>query len=177
VLDSDWFGFLLQVLAIAIAGWVALALFGSRRRGAFTLALAGVACVLLAGQYAVGVHGAIDYIKSIDQKFAITDKAGARTWCVNEPGLPDLNFIRFVQAHVPKYSRYELFLPTAQDATGLPMCVALILAPSVQASDPARAQYAVFFGAIPEQYADQAVDGNPAYSPYAPNMGVLKVGG
>ncbi len=97
--------------------------------------------------------------------------------CVNEPGLPDLNFIRFVQANVPNYSRYELALPTAQDATGLPMCLALILAPSVQTSDPARAQYVVFFGAIPPQYADQAVAGNPDYQSYAPNLGVLKVGG
>jgi hypothetical protein len=47
----------------------------------------------------------------------------------------------------------------------------------VQVSDPARAQYAVFFGAIPPQYAAQAVEGNADYSPYAPNMGVLKVGG
>lgn len=177
MLDSDWFGFLLQVVAIAVAGWVALALFGARRRGAFTLALAGVACVLLAGQYAVGVHGAVDYLKSIDKKFAVTDKGAGRTWCVNEPGLPDLNFIRFVQAHVPNYARYELFMPPAEQQSGQPMCIALILAPSVQVSEPSRAQYAVFFGAIPPQYAAQAVDGNPDYNAYAPNMGVLKVGG
>jgi hypothetical protein len=177
VLDSDWFGFLLQVVAIAVAGWVAMSLFGARRRGTFTLALAGVAAVLLAGQYAVGVHGAVDYLKSVDKKFPLTDKASGRTWCVNEPGLPDLNFIRFMQAHVPPGSRYELFLPEAQDATALPMCLAVIVAPSVQTDDPQRAQYVVFFGAIPDQYAAQAVEGNPDYSFYAPNLGVLKVNG
>jgi hypothetical protein len=177
VFSSDWFGFLLQVVGIAVAGWVVLSLFGARRRGAFTLALAGVGCALLAGQYAVGVRGAVDYLKSIDKKFTVVDKAGARTWCVNEPGLPDLNFIRFVQANMPNYARYELFMPPAEQQSGQPMCLALILAPSVQTTDPARAQYAVFFGAIPPQYAEQAVDGNPDYAPYAPNMGVLKVGG
>jgi hypothetical protein len=177
VLDSDWFGFLIQVAGVAVAGWVVLSIFGTRRRGAFTLALAGVASALLAGQYAVGVHGAIDHLKAVDDKFTVVDKPGARSWCVNEPGLPDLNFIRFVQANVPKYSRYELFMPPAEQASGQPMCIALILAPSVQTTEPARAEYAVFFGAIPPQYADRAVDGNPDYVPYAPNMGVLKVGG
>ncbi len=165
MLDSDWFGFVLQVAGIAVAGWVVLSLFGAHRRGAFTLALAGVAAALLAGQYAVGVHGAVDYLKSVDKKLSITDKAGGRTWCVNEPGLPDLNFIRFIQAHMPNYSRYELFMPAAQQNSGQPMCLALILAPSVQASDPARAQYAVFFGEIPSQYAEQAVAGNRPTAP------------
>lgn len=177
VFGSDWFGFLIQVAAIAVAGWIVLSLFGAHRRGAFTLALAGVACALLAGQYAIGVRGAVDYLKAIDKKFTVVDKPGARTWCVNEPGLPDLNFIRFIQAHMPNYARYELFMPPAEQQSGQPMCIALILAPSVQTTDPARAQYAVFFGAVPPQYADQAVEGNPDYAGYAPNLGVLKVGG
>ncbi len=177
MLDSYWFGFLLQVVGIAVAGWTAMALFGARRRGTFTLALAGVAAVLLAGQYAVGVRGAVDYLQSVDKKFSVTDKQGARSWCVNEPGLPDLNFIRFVQARMPKYSRYELFMPPEQQQSGQPMCLAVILAPSVETTEPSRAQYAVFFGAIPPQYAGQAVDGNPDYASYAPNMGLLKVGG
>jgi hypothetical protein len=177
LLDSYWFGFLLQVAGVAVAGWTALAIFGAQRRGTFTLALAGVAAVLLAGQYAVGVHGAVDYLKAVDKKFSITDKAGGRTWCVNEPTLTDLNFVRFVQAHMPTYSRYELFMPLAQQEGAQPMCVALILAPSVQTTEASRAQYAVFFGSVPPQYAQQAVAGNPDYAAYAPNMGVLKVGG
>jgi len=177
VLDSDWFGFLVQGIGVAVAGWVVLAVFGARRRGAIIVSLAGVAGALLAGQYAVGVHGALDYLKSVDKKFSVVDQPGGRTWCVNEPGLPDLNFIRFIQANMPKYALYELFMPPAEQESGQPMCIALILAPSVQTTEPARAQYAVFFGAIPPQYAEQAVDGNPDFVPYAPNMGVLKVGG
>ena len=178
MLDSYWFGFLLQVAGVAVAGWVVLAIFGAGRRGTFTLALAGVCAALLAGEYAVGVHGAVDYLKAVDKKFAtVSDKAGGRTWCVNEPGLPDLNFIHFVQANMPSSSRYALYLPAAQRPLGVPLCLALVLAPSVQTTDPSRTQYAVFFGEIPPQYAGQATADNPSYAGYAPNMGVLKVGG
>jgi hypothetical protein len=172
---SYWFAFLLQVAAIAVAGWVVLSVFGGARRGRFTLALTGVALALLGGQYALGIRPAVDYLKSVDKKFALTDKAGGRTWCVNEPPLPDLNFIRFVQANVPRYARYELFLTPEAADKNVGMCVALILMPSVQTNDPGRAQYAIFFGLIPDQYRAQARAGNPSYRPYAPNMGVLKL--
>jgi hypothetical protein len=78
---------------------------------------------------------------------------------------------------MPASSRYQLSLPADQRDTGLPMCVALILAPSVETTEPSRTQYVVFFGDIPARYAAQATAGNPDYAGYAPNMGVLKVSG
>lgn len=154
-----------------------MSLFGALRRGAFALALAGVALALLAGQYALGVRPAVGYLQSVDDKFAtVPDKAGGRTWCVNEPGLPDLGFIRFVQSVVPSGSRYELFVSPEQEQLNVPLCVALILAPSVQTLDPERAQYRIFFGVVPDQYRSQAREGRPGYHAYADGMGVLEVG-
>lgn len=178
MLDSYWFGFLLQVVAIGVAGLAALSLFGAARRGALALALAGVAVVLLAGQYALGVRPAVGYLQSVDDKFAsVPDKAGGRTWCVNEPGLPDLSFIRFVQSVMPPGSRYELFIGDEQERLNVPLCLALIFAPSVQTTDPARAQYRIFFGVVPDEHRDEAREGQPGYHGYAPDMGVLEAGG
>lgn len=155
-----------------------LALFGGGRRGALALAVGGVGLALLAGQYALGVRPAVGYLQAVDDRFAgVTDKLGGRSWCVNEPPLADLNFIRFLQAEMPSGSRYELFLPTGDAENALPMCLALILAPSVQTTEPERVQYRVFFGAIPDEYRDEARAGNPDYRPYAEDMGLLEVGG
>lgn len=175
--DSYWFGFLLQVAGIAVAAWVVVSVFGLGRRGAYAVAVGGVALALLGGQYAIGIRPAIDHLRSIDDKFAVTDQASGRTWCVNEPGLPDLNFLRFIQSRVPDRARYELFLPEEQRRMNVSMCIALVLAPRVEVSDPSRAQWRVFFGEIPEAYRDQATAANPAYQEYAPAMGVLEVGG
>lgn len=164
--------------AVGVAGWLTIAVFGIARRGTYALALVGVAVALLAGQYALGVRPAVGYLQSVDDKFAtVPDKAGGRTWCVNEPGLPDLAFVHFVQSQVPPYSRYELFVPAEQEQLNVPLCLALILAPSVQTTDASRAQYRIFFGAIPPQYRTQARPANPRYRAYAPAMGILGVSG
>lgn len=168
----------MQVVAIGVAGWLAVALFGAVRRGAFAVAVGGVALALLAGQYALGVRPAVSYLQQVDDKFAgVPDKLGGRSWCVNEPGLPDLSFLRYVQSIVPPGSTYELFVPGGDLHLSVPLCVALILAPSAQVLEPERAQYRIFLGAVPDEYRRQAREGAPGYHFYAPAFGVLEAGG
>ena len=173
--DSIYVNFLLQPLALLATIWFVLAFAGRSGRQSALLVAAGVVLAVVTGSWALGVRPASKALGAAEARFAtISDKAGARTDCVNEPPLTDLGFVKTMQSSIPSGARYALFgNPT--EVFQVKLCIAQIELPRTQVQNPAKAQYLAFYGVIPPQYTVQARKGNPAYTFYAKGFGILKV--
>jgi hypothetical protein len=167
----------LQVAGILLAGIVVASLGLARAGGALRLVAAGTGvavAALLAATLPTSVRSAVVGLRDVRKALNVPQE-GRDRFCTSEPGLPNTEFIDFLDHQMGQRDRYVMYMSPFLLEKSAALCVDFILLPRVQVERARDADWAVFFGATPPEWRERLRASSPDIYRVAPGLALVRL--